>query len=292
MLNNNTLNKVQKLLNNKNIIDGKLLSDSFGINCIKVKTDDKMDFIIKYYDIKKNENFNAIQAESNNLKYFNNLKINFFPKVIVSSNNYLVMSFISNDRKLPNETKKDFLKAITSIHLCKKKNYGFDFDTQIGGLKQINKINDNWIEFYSNYRLGYIFDLICSSNPMSSKINKKIETIIKKLENYIPKKPESSLLHGDLWEGNILFFKEKFAGFIDPGSFYGHNELEIAYLRWFNPEFIKKNFMEEYNDIIKIDKEYYNYEPIYQLYYSLLNVYLWDRIYIKDVERLLKHIKI
>ena len=43
---------------------------------------------------------------------------------------------------------------------------------------------------------------------------------------------------------------------------------------------------------IKIDKEYYNYEPIYQLYYSLLNVYLWDRSYIEDVRKLLERIKI
>ena len=42
----------------------------------------------------------------------------------------------------------------------------------------------------------------------------------------------------DLWEGNILFKKNKFNGFIDPGSFFGHNEMEIAYLRWFNPSFI------------------------------------------------------
>ncbi len=50
--------------------------------------------------------------------------------------------------------------------------------------------------------------------------------------------------------------------------------------------------MEKYNDFIKIDKEYKNYEYIYQLYYSLLNVYLWDRIYVEDVKRLLIKIKI
>ena len=99
-------------------------------------------------------------------------------------------------------------------------------------------------------------------------------------------------MHGDLWEGNILFNDRKFIGFIDPGSFYGHNELEIAYLRWFNPIFIDNNFLEKYNNYIRIGKEYLNYEPIYQLYYSLLNVYLWDRKYVHDVNRLLKKIKI
>ena len=49
---------------------------------------------------------------------------------------------------------------------------------------------------------------------------------------------------------------------------------------------------DKYNDHISIDKFYINYEPIYQLYYSLLNVYLWDRSYIENVRGLLDKIKI
>ena len=38
--------------------------------------------------------------------------------------------------------------------------------------------------------------------------------------------------------------------------------------------------------------DFEKYEVIYQLYYSLLNVYLWDRSYIEDVSKLLEKIKI
>ena len=55
---------------------------------------------------------------------------------------------------------------------------------------------------------------------------------------------------------------------------------------------IDSNFLDKYNDHINIDKYYVNYEPIYQLYYSLLNVYLWDRRYIENVRGLLDKIKI
>ena len=89
----------------------------------------------------------------------------------------------------------------------------------------------------------------------------------------------------------IRFDIEKFIGFIDPGSFFGHNELEVAYLRWFNPPFIDKNFLTKYNNLINIEKNYLDYEPVYQLYYSLLNIYLWDNSYIKDTDTLLKKIK-
>ena len=67
---------------------------------------------------------------------------------------------------------------------------------------------------------------------------------------------------------------------------------EIAYLKWLSPKFIDNNFIEKYNDHFKIDKNYYIYEPIYQLYYSLMNVYLWNRLYIQEINKILKKIKI
>ena len=68
--------------------------------------------------------------------------------------------------------------------------------------------------------------------------------------------------------------------------------LIAGYLGTFLRLFIDNNFLDKYNDHIKVDKYYLEYEPVYQLYYSLLNVYLWDRRYVEDVRRLLDKIKI
>ena len=291
MIEQSIILKIEKLLNNKKIIDSKLLSDSFGINCLKIVTSDSKEFIVKYY-YKNNDKFNAIKSETDNLLFFNREKFSQFPSIINYNDNLLIMSFINNDDDQPNQTNDDLLNSIISLHSKKSEDYGFSFDTQIGGLRQINSNSKNWLEFYRDKRLNYIFDLVNKNQPMDETINTKIDLLIKKMDNFIPNKPISSLLHGDLWEGNILFKNKKFVGFIDPGSFYGHNELEVSYLRWFNPKFIDRNFLDKYNDHISIDKYYVNYEPIYQLYYSLLNVYLWDRSYIENVRKLLDKIKI
>ena len=142
------INYIERLLNNKKIIDSKLLSNSFGINCLKIRTNDGNNYVVKYYH-NKIKKFNAIKAELNNLVFFNKLNLNFFPKVYTKHNDYLIISYFNNNGLQPKNLNRELLLAIIKLHSIKNDKYGFDFNTQIGGLKQINtkcKIGLSFIE--------------------------------------------------------------------------------------------------------------------------------------------------
>jgi len=281
--------KIKNIFNKTKIKGRKRLQVSFGIICEKIILENDDKYIAKYYQTKHNQ-FNSIDVESNSLIFLNDLDFQLFPKVYYFDEDILIMNLIDHDGIKPQNLEDDFIKSILKLHNLSNDEFGFKFDTQIGGMMQPNKFNNNWVDFFSNQRLSVMYEAINKTKPMPKNINVKIEKLINNIADFLPKNPKISLLHGDLWEGNILFKNQKLVGLIDPGIFYGHNEMELAYLRWFN--FVDKNFLDKYNSYFSISKHYYSYEPVYQLYYSLSNIYLWSRDYINDTSLLLKKIKI
>tara|TARA_Y100000996_G_scaffold147441_1_gene113509 strand:- start:204 stop:980 length:777 start_codon:yes stop_codon:yes gene_type:complete len=256
--------------------------------CEKILLQNNEAFVVKYYQNKKNE-FNSIISEKNSLSYLANIT-SLVPKIKFNSNELLIIDYIENNDIKDKNYQVILAEEISKIHQNTNNRYGFQFDAQIGALKQTNEFIDSWVVFFREKRLNSIFELINNDDPMTNNINQKIEKLLKNIHNLIPNNPIPRLLHGDLWAGNILYNNGKLVGLIDPGIFFGHNELEIAYLTWFN--FVNEEFLKIYSNIIPIERDYFEYEPIYQLYYCLLNVHLWDRIYIKEVEKLLNKIKI
>ena len=278
-------NQIKQFFSNRNIINRKLLSQSFGMNCEKITLEHNKSFVAKYY-INNDLDFNSIVSETKSMRYLIDRFPNLFPKIRFSSDKLLIMDYIKSNNIKNNDYQVRLAKEILNIHKVNNDRFGFMFDAQIGGLRQKNNFQKNWINFFINNRLNDIFELINKKESMPKKINYKIEKLMNDIENRLPKFPNISLLHGDMWEGNILFNNGDLVGLIDPGIFFGHNEMEIAYLTWF--KYIDETFLDFYSNEIKIDKNYKEYESIYQIYYSLLNVYLWERdYYLKDVDVLL-----
>ena len=281
-------NEIKQYIAGRLVINREILSEAFNMRCVKISLQDNSIFVAKYYT-KKKIGFNSIVSETNSLIYLSKVLSSLFPEVKFKSKNLLIMDYIKHNNIKNNDYQIILAKEILKIHTISNNECGFNFDAQIGGLQQSNRFELNWVEFFLNKRLNMIFEKINKDNSMPHTINKKIEKLMKNIGNYLPKKTNISLLHGDLWSGNILFNDGKLAGLIDPGIYFGHNELEIAYLTWF--QFVDNKFLNFYSNTLNIDKYFYKYEPIYQLYFSLLNVSLWDRnFYLKDVNKLLNKI--
>ena len=177
-----------------------------------------------------------------------------------------------------------FGKKLAILHTNKNEFFGLDYDNYIGSLKQMNKNENNWKDFYSNQRILHLSKFAFNRKLLSKTDSKKLEELCLKLDEYIPfSKP--SLIHGDLWSGNLIFNIKGEPTFIDPAIYYGHPEMDWAMLSLFGS--YPETAMKSYCNIIPLETNYFEREKIYQLYPLLVHLILFGRSYYRKISEIL-----
>ena len=147
----------------------------------------------------------SIYYEGKSIEKLNKLFNELFPKIFHIEKNFFIMNWIEHNNEVNNESESDLAFKLSKLHLIKNNEFGYEFNSPIGGLEQPSSYEKSWINFYKIKRLQMIFDVINNRNPMPKNLNRSIQKIIDNLEKFIPECNSPSLIHGDLWQGNILF---------------------------------------------------------------------------------------
>lgn len=201
------------------------------------------------------------------------------PKVIAANANILILEVIQETNCLSKEAWKNLGHTLTTIHHVHNTTYGWEEDYAFGKVITPNTPCDNWVEFYANNRLG------CYLSALPPSTGTAIERLIKTLGDRLPPTPPASLLHGDLWTGNILIHINR-PYLIDPACYFGHNEVDIAMLNLFGSP--TDNF---YNAYPLLEIGWQERLPIYQLFPALVHYMLFGNHYLAMVDTLLQRIK-
>jgi len=99
-----------------------------------------------------------------------------------------------------------------------------------------------------------------------------------------------SLIHGDLWSGNILFNMNG-ATLIDPALYFADREMELAFILMFDT--FGDTFFEIYSQIHPLSADFYDVKvPLYQIYPYLVHTALYGASYIGGLEQCLLRLKI
>ena len=225
--------------------------------------------------IKKTHKFASIEA--NMLLYLS--KYLNTPKIYEYNQNYLIMQYIEPNSTI-NESK--VARILANLHKQTANYFGFEYDTTIGPYKQINTKTNDWIEFFTKYRIFYM-----AENILDKAIFKKLEKLALNLDKYIPKNPTSSLLHGDIWAGNVIGSNDKIY-FIDPAIYFGDREVELSFIMMFNT--FSKDFFSAYNEIYPIDSNFFEYRyKIYQIYPYLVHIKSYGISYLNGLKNILDY---
>lgn len=104
--------------------------------------------------------------------------------------------------------------------------YGWPEDYAFGPAQIPNTRAEDWPLFWAERRL------LAFGASIPADIRKRVEALCGRLPELLPHAPRPALLHGDLWQGNVLFSGDT-AFLIDPACYYGDAEVDLAMLGLF-----------------------------------------------------------
>mmetsp|Transcript_12180 Transcript_12180/g.27038 ORF Transcript_12180/g.27038 Transcript_12180/m.27038 type:complete len:361 (-) Transcript_12180:336-1418(-) len=208
---------------------------------------------------------------------------------------FLIMEYLnlggrSDDKALGRAMARMHLSPATAEAGNPNAAFGFPVDNTIGGTPQINTPwtkgggTEEWIAFFRDKRIGYQLDL-AGDSYCSNLWNDKIAPRLGALFEGIDVQP--SILHGDLWSGNIGS-ADGMPTIFDPAVYWGHHEAEWG-MSWCAS--FGRDFWDGYRSLIPEDDGFLDRKPLYDAYHQLNHYNLFGGGYLSSARSELESLR-
>ncbi|HET7012153.1 MAG TPA: fructosamine kinase family protein [Anaerolineales bacterium] len=206
-----------------------------------------------------------------------------FPEPFLWSQDFLLMEDLP-----PAPPGPDFWpglgRRLAALHRHESTRFGFDHDNFIGSTPQPNPWTEDGFEFFATHRLVFQAGLAHESDRLSSSDLHRVEILAARLNELVPRQP-ASLLHGDLWSGNVIPGPKGEACLIDPACHFGWAEAELGMTELFGA--LDPSFYDAYTDARPLPAGWRDRLPVYNLYHLLNHLNLFGSSYLPSVRRVL-----
>ena len=227
------------------------------------------------------------QAEAEGLEAIRSTGAIGVPKVLglgrESSFSFLLLEYISGGRQVDNYWDLFAAELAAMHHAGAHAYFGFPHDNWIGAREQKNTKHEAWISFFRDCRLKPQLD--AANRYFSSEDRKKAQWLLEHLDRYLIEPAQPSLVHGDLWSGNLITGDDGKGWLIDPAVYYGHPEVDIAMTELFGG--FSRRFYECYNEAGNMEPGYADRRDLYNLYQLLNHLNMFGSGYLGSVKRIL-----
>ena len=157
-------------------------------------------------------------------------------------------------------------RQLASLHQTRGETFGWKRDNTIGSTPQPNGHCADWIEFWREQRLGFQLQLASKNGP-PGRLQQRGARLLELFPALIDHNPEPSLIHGDLWGGNLSYDRQGQPVIYDPATYYGDREAELAMTELFGG--FGNAFYGAYQEIWPLNAGYVSRKTLYNLYHIL-----------------------
>ncbi len=170
----------------------------------------------------------------------------------------------------------DLGRVLATLHAAEGVSYGWHADYAYGPVALPNAPTDDWPAFWAERRL------LAHADALPADLARRVAALAAELPARLPARPRPSLLHGDLWGGNVLVDGDRVSALIDPACYHGHGEVDLAMLSLFDRPDAR------FFDAYPVATDWRERRPIYQLWPAIVHLLLFGGSYRGMVERLLR----
>ncbi|MDX1576158.1 MAG: fructosamine kinase family protein, partial [Kiloniellales bacterium] len=142
------------------------------------------------------------------------------PAVLHGDDGLLLIEFVESSGGLDASAEVHAAELLAELHGVTAPAFGFDWDTLIGPLAQPNPWTEDWRDFFRDRRLLYMGRLALDAGRLPAASFAGLERLSGRLDRYIDAGGRPSLIHGDVWGGNVLAREGRIAAFLDPAIYF------------------------------------------------------------------------
>lgn len=257
-------------------VSGGCISDNF---CLQTGSHKR--FFVKTHHRPPKGFFQAEAAGLQALSQHTDLRT---PTVYSAQDSFLLLEYIEPGQ--PGVTFWESLaEGLAQLHSEPMPQFGFSQDNYCGLTPQYNEACMDGHQFFGEQRLRYQGQRALHSRLLPNKDFDRLSQLIDKLPELIPLQ-QPSLLHGDLWSGNIYCDQNGKPVLIDPAAYWGWREADIAMTQLFGQ--LPFKFYQHYQHMLPMNEHWQQRMPLYNLYHLLNHLNLFGRSYLPLVQQVIK----
>ncbi len=229
----------------------------------------------------------SLELEAYMLRYLAERTALPVPAVLLAEERLMVMEFVETSGGLGAGAETHAAELLAGLHAIAAPRYGHERDTLIGPLPQPNPEDESWLAFFRDHRLLYMAREALAAGRLSASLMGRIEALAGRLERWIDEPAHASLIHGDMWGGNVLVRAGRIAAFVDPAIYHADAEIELAFATLFAT--FGEAFFARYGEIRPLRPGFFEARrDLYNLYPLLVHTRLFGGGYAGQVDAILR----
>jgi fructosamine-3-kinase len=202
------------------------------------------------------------------------------PAVYCAGEGFLLLEYLTAAPPAP-DSWPVLGQQLARLHGATQPRFGFDHDNYIGATPQPNPWTADGHHFFAQQRLRFQAERAYRAGLISQATFGRVEQLAERLPSLVPAQP-ASLIHGDLWSGNIIAGPAGQACLIDPAAHFGWAEADLAMTTLFGRP--PQAFFDGYAAERPLATGYRERFELYNLYHLLNHLNLFGATYLPAVE--------